>query len=39
MMYAIQMASADMTYSRQFHEDSYRRSSNIKVLPHQFEWL
>jgi hypothetical protein len=32
MMYAVEMGSGDMIHTK-FHEDWYRCSSNIKVLP------
>jgi hypothetical protein len=32
MMYTIEMALGGMIYT-EFHEDWYKRSSNIKVLP------
>jgi hypothetical protein len=38
MMFDAEMASCDMIHTK-FHEGWYRRSSNIKVLPQQFEWL
>jgi hypothetical protein len=37
-MHAIQMALSGMIYIHQVHEDWYRHSSDIKVLPQQLKW-
>jgi hypothetical protein len=39
MMYAIEMTSVAWYIHTKFHEDWYRRSNNIKVLPPTFEML
>jgi hypothetical protein len=38
LKYAVEMASDDIIVLTKFHEDWYRHSSNIKVLPQRFEW-
>jgi hypothetical protein len=39
MMYAIEMVSVALYMHTNSHEDWYRRSRNIKVLPQKFERL
>jgi hypothetical protein len=39
MMYAVKIFSCGMDNSPECHEDWYRRSGNIKVLPLQFKRL
>jgi hypothetical protein len=39
MIHAIYMASSVMIYTAKFHEDGYRRSSNIKVTSQKLERL
>jgi hypothetical protein len=39
MIYAIEMASVAWYIHTKFNDYWYRRSNNIEVLPHQFEWL
>jgi hypothetical protein len=39
MIYAIEMASVASYIHKTFHEDLYRHSSNIKVLPQKAKRL
>jgi hypothetical protein len=40
MKYEVEMASCGMKYIHtKFQEDWFRRSSNIKVLCQEFDWL